>query len=105
VGDQLPKPVHRQDEYMVAMCQRLDAQTAVLSQILDRLPAPATTAEAGQPVEIAIREPAAPGPSQDAAEPPGDDSPASATTTGPTRRAVKKAPAKSAAAKKGVTDG
>lgn len=93
---------------MVAMCQRLDAQTAVLSQILDRLPAPATTAEAGQPVEIAIREPAAPppdGPSEDAAEPPGDDSPASATTTGPARRAVKKAPAKSAAAKKGVTDG
>jgi hypothetical protein len=57
----LPDPVTREQQYMRALCDRIDAQNELLGQIRDRLPEPAHTAppkESTGPTVVELREPA-----------------------------------------------
>lgn len=103
MSDQLPAPIHRQDEYMVAMCRRLDTQNGLLAQILDRLPAPVALTVAGSPGEIRLREPLAPATSDTPTAGPAGSDPTAAPVTAPARRATAKKTA--AAVKEGTPDG
>lgn len=98
MGAQLPGAVSRSDEYMLGVCQRLDATNELLSKILDRLPAPVELTVSGQPGEIALREPAMAAPDEAAAI--AEPDAASAARKAP----AKKTPARPAA-KKGTSNG
>jgi len=106
MGGALPKPVHRGDEYMVALCQRQDATNELLGQILDRLPAPVELTVGGESGEIQISEPAVSTPPADESVPVAITEPAAPARKVPAK-AVKAAPKTPArpAAKKGTSNG
>lgn len=79
----LPRPLTTDHKLLVALAGRLDAQNALLAQILDRLPAKPAPAGGGKTVEL--REPAPQTPDETAAG--GSDEPSP-----PARRTRKTTP-------------
>lgn len=55
----LPRPLTTDHKLLAIIATRLDAQTELLGRILDRLPTPPVTDEAGGDA-VELREPAAP---------------------------------------------
>lgn len=87
----LPKPVTTDQEFMAAMCARLDAQNSLLGEIRDRLgqandETPPAAGSGPRPVEL--REPEPPGKAE-LAEPASPEPAAEQPKPAPKKRATK----------------